>query len=266
MVYNRGQEVRVKTYSIGQLAKIAGVSVRTLRHYDQIGLLQPATRTAAGYRLYAEQELLRLQQILFFKELDLPLDEIRSVLDDPGFDLVEALEHHRRVLQARMDRSMRLLKTIDKTIQRLREDDMSMTDEELYEGFTREQRERYQREAREMYDPALVEESERRVRHMSKAQWDAVKVEGGEVTQAIADLMDRAPGDAEVQKLIARHHAWIENFYPASSEMYRGLGQLYSEHEEFRAFYEQYRPGLADFMAAAMAHFAGEVLADKERT
>jgi DNA-binding transcriptional MerR regulator len=254
----------VKVYTVSQLAEMAGVSVRTLHHYDHIDLLKPSSRTAAGYRLYGERDLLRLQQILFFKELDFPLSEIRNVLDDPDFDQIEALENHRRLLQGRAERLTHLLRTIDKTIQRLTEDDMTMTDEELYEGFTKEQIERYKREAREMYDPELVAESERRVRSMSKAQWNAVKEEGDQVTRAIAEVADRAPDASEVQTLIARHHAWIEQFYTASAELYRGLGQLYVEHEEFRAFYDKYRPGLADFMQAAMAYYADHTLAEKE--
>ena len=254
----------MKAYTVGQLATMAGVSVRTLHHYDQIGLLEPSARTEAGYRLYGEPELLRLQQILFFKELDLPLGEVRQILDDPGFDQVTALEHHRQSLQQRMERLTRLLKTIDKTIDRLTEDDMTLTDQELYEGFSTEQIERYKREAREMYDPALVRESEQRVKKMSRAEWQAVKAEGEAVTTALAALIDREPGDAEVQTLIARHHAWIENFYPCSAEVYRGLAQGYVEHPEFRAFYEKVRPGLAGFLSAAMSHYAGQVLDRQE--
>jgi len=258
-------EKRAKAYTVSRLAKMAGVSVRTLHHYDAIGLLAPSARTEAGYRLYGEPELLRLQQILFFKELDMPLDEVRQVLDDPGFDQVAALEHHRQSLQRRMERLTRLLRTIDRTIGRLTEDDMTLTDEELYEGFTPVQIEEYKREAREMYDPALVEESERRVKKMSRAEWKAVGAEGEAVTTALAALADREPGDVEVQKLIARHHAWIENFYPCSAEVYRGLGRGYAEHPKFRAFYEKYRPGLADFMSAAMTHYADQVLSKQER-
>jgi len=255
----------VKAYTVSQVAKMAGVSVRALHHYDQIGLLKPSARTGAGYRLYGEPELLRLQQILFFKELDMPLNEVRQILDDPGFDQVAALEHHRQLLHRRMERLKRLLKTIDRTIDKLTEDDMTLTDEELYEGFTTEQIERYKREAREMYGPAQVEESEQRVKKMSRAEWKAVGAEGEAVTTALAALADREPGDAEVQALIARHHAWIENFYPCSAEIYRGLAQGYVEHPEFRAFYEKYRPGLADFMSAAMNHYADQVLDKREQ-
>jgi hypothetical protein len=143
------------------------------------------------------------------------------------------------------------------------EGDMGMTDEELYEGLSKEQIKRYKREAREMYDPELVRESERRMSKMSKAQWDAIKVEGDEVTRGLAKLVDREPSDAEVQRLIARHHAWIENFYPCSAEVYRGLGQGYAQNAEFTTFYDKYRPGLAHFLAKAMAHYADEVLADR---
>ena len=252
----------MKAYTVSQLAKMAGVSVRTIHHYDHVGLLKPSSRTAAGYRLYGEQDLLRLQQILFFKELDFPLSEIRNVLDDPGFDQVKALENHRRLLLKRAERLKRLLKTIDRTILRLTEDDTNMMDEELYEGFTKEQIERYKRQARELFDPDLVQESEQRVRNMSRAQWNALKEEGEEVLRLIVALVDRAPGDPKVQGLIARHHATIEQFYPASAEVYRGLGQLYVEHEDFRAFFDKYRPGLADFMKAAMAYYADHTLTE----
>lgn len=250
----------MKAYTVSGLARLAGVSVRTLHHYDQIWLLKPAARTAAGYRLYGQRELLRLQQILLFREIDMPLDEVRRILDDPAFDPLEALRRHRQSLQQRIRRLTRLLNTIDRTITRLTEDDMTLTDEELYAGFTPEQRERYRREARQMYDPALVDESEKRVKKMTRAQWTAVGAEGEAVTAGLAALADRDPGDPEVQALIARHHAWIENFYPCSGEVYRGLGQGYAQHPEFRAFYEKYRPNLADFMAAAMAIYADQVL------
>ncbi|MFN2166742.1 MAG: MerR family transcriptional regulator, partial [Anaerolineae bacterium] len=199
----------MKSYTVSQLARMAGVTVRTLHHYDQIGLLRPTARTEAGYRLYREPELLRLQQILFFKELDMPLEQIRQVLDDPGFDQVTALEQHRRLLQRRMERLAHLLNTIDRTIDRLTEADMTLTDEELYAGFTTEQIERYKREARERYGTAVVEESERKAKKMSREQWQAVGAEGEAVTVALAALAGREPGDPEVQVLVARHHGWI---------------------------------------------------------
>ena len=253
-------QANAKTYTVSRLARLAGVSVRTLHYYDQVGLLKPSAQSAAGYRLYGEQDLLRLQQILFFKELDFPLADIGQALDDPGFDQVQALRHHRQMLEERHLRLERLLHTVDKTISKLTEDTMTLTDEELYEGFTKEQAERYQREAAEMYDPEMVKLANERVRKMSKAQWAAVKAEGDAVTRGLAERMDRDPADPEVQALIVRHYAWVEQFYPVSAEIYRGLGQLYTTHPEFRANYDRYRPDLADFMQAAMEVYAREVL------
>lgn len=195
MVYSVVQELSVKVYRISELARMAGVTVRTLHHYDHIGLLEPSARTEVGYRLYGDADLLRLQQILFFKELDIPLADVRQILDDPGFDQVAALAQHRQSLLGRTERLQRLLKTIDRTMQKLTEDDMTLTDEELYEGFTTEQIERYKREKREMYDPALVAESERRVKRMGRAEWDSVRAEGEAVTTGVAALADRAPAD-----------------------------------------------------------------------
>jgi DNA-binding transcriptional MerR regulator len=254
-------EKRATAYTVHQLASMAGISVRTLHHYDHIGLLTPSARTAAGYRLYGTQDLLRLQQVLLYRELDLPLAEIRRILDDPGFDPVRALAQHRRTLELQAERLARLVNTIDRTIARLTEVDMSLTDEELYEGLPKEQVERWKREVDERYDPKLVAESNRRVHAMSKDQWNDVKAEGDAISRRMAELMGRAAGDPEVQATIARQHAWIENFYPCSAEVFQGLGQHYAENPEFRANYDKYRPGLADFMRDAMAYYARHTLA-----
>lgn len=251
-------------YSVRELARLAGVSVRTLHHYDQIGLLTPSSRTAAGYRQYRGDDLLRLQQILFFRELDVSLSEIRAILDDPAFDRIEGLENHRGLLQLRAERLAQLIRTVDRTIEQLTEDAMTLTDEELYEGFSKEQIESYQNEARERWGTtSAYAESQRRVSSMNREQWNAVKQQGDEATRLMTALLGRDPADAEVQAAIARHHAWIENFYPAPAEQYAGLGQMYAEDERFRAHYDAYAPGLADFMRDAMAIYAETALASR---
>ncbi len=251
--------------TVHELAHMAGVTVRTLHHYDRIGLLKPASRTAAGYRLYGEKELLRLQQILFFRELDVPLAEIRDILDDPAFDEVIALREHRKRLLARRERLTHLLTTIDKTIRKLTEGDTMLTDKELYEGFTKEQAERYPREAREMYGPEIVAETERRLRRLSKEDWRAIKAEGDEITRRLVELMDRQPDDVDVQAAIARHYAWIKHFWTPTAESYAGLGQLYAENDEFRATYDRYAAGLADFLCEAMSIYAERHLAHEAK-
>jgi DNA-binding transcriptional MerR regulator len=251
-------EEGVKGYTVRQVADMASVTVRTLHHYDALGLLHPTGRSAAGYRLYGEADLLRLQQILFFRELGFPLEQIRTIIEDPHFDQVHALERHREMLQLERERLSRLLTTIDRTIARITEENMGMTDEELWEGFSQEQIERYKREAREQYGAEIVEESERRVKQMPKAHWDAINAEGEAATRAIADLAARGrdPGDPEVQRHVARHYAWVDNFWHPTAESYAGLGQMYTENAEFRAHYDKYRPDFADYLAAAMKYYS----------
>ncbi len=254
-----------RAYTVRQVAEMAGVTVRTLHHYDALGLLTPSARSAAGYRLYGEADLLRLQQILFFRELGFPLEQIRAILEDPHFDQARALEGHREMLALERDRLARLIATVDKTLAKLREDNMGMTDEELYAGFSQEQIERYKREAREKYGEQIVEESERRVKQMSKGHWEAINAEGEDATRKLAALHQagRAPDDPDAQAQVARHFKWVTNFWQPDAESYAGLGRLYAENDEFRAHYEKYAPDLADFMAAAMSYYAERVLAAK---
>jgi DNA-binding transcriptional MerR regulator len=241
-------------YTVRQLGRLAGVSVRTLHHYDQIGLLKAPARTKAGYRVYGPAELLRLQQILFLKELDVPLSEVARILGQPEFDPVQALRGHRRLLEERIGRLYRLLDTLDRTVAQY-EGGCMLKDEELYEGFSREDAARMRREAREQWGVEAVEASERKVRRMSKDEWAAVRKEGEALNADLARLMDKDPGDPAVQAVVARHRAWIEHFWTPTAETYRALGRSYVDHPEFRAFYERVSPGLAEFLAEAIARY-----------
>jgi DNA-binding transcriptional MerR regulator len=241
-------------YTVRRLARIAGVSVRTLHHYDRIGLLAPRARTGSGYRLYGEAELLRLQQILFYRELDFPLPEIARILDDPDFDPVQALRGHRIALEGRLGRLHRLLKTLDQTIAKYEGGNM-LKDEELYAGFAPERIAAIKAEARERWGARRVEESERRLRSMPKERFEAVSREGDAVNRDLAALMGRDPADPEVRAAVERHHAWIRHFWTPDAESYRGLGLHYAEHPEFRAYYDKYAPGLADFLRDAIARY-----------
>ncbi|HQT92249.1 MAG TPA: MerR family transcriptional regulator [Candidatus Kryptobacter bacterium] len=249
----------MKEYTVQHLAKTAGVSVRTLHHYDHIGLLKPSSRNAARYRFYGEAELLRLQQILFFKELDCSLEDIARILDSPGFDPIDALEAHREELKKRAVRLETLLETIDKTIRKLKGDKIEMTDEELYGGLSKEQAEAYAEEARQRWDPKLVDETNARVKKWSKEKWAKVNKEIDEVMRQLAALMGTPVEDRKVQALVARHHAYLNNFYEVKPDMYRSLGKLYIEDPRFRAYFEKYRAGLTDYLAQAI-----EFYCDKE--
>lgn len=249
-----------KEYTVNELAQLAGVSVRTLHHYDQIGLLQPGRRSQAGYRLYQPADLLRLQQILFFRKLDFPLQQIKTILDDPAFNPIQALREHQKQLEKHAAQIAILLNTVEKTINQLMENSMELTDAELYEGFSKEQAECFDREARRIYGEERIEASLKQVRKLSKAEWEAVKQEGDEITRQMASLMGSAADDPLVQHTIARQWNWLEHFYPVTPEIFRGLGSLYTDNPEFTATYDRYQPGLAAFMKAAMEVYADQRL------
>ena len=238
---------------------MAGVSVRALHHYDAIGLLRPGSRSASGYRLYGEEELLRLQQVLFYRELDMSLEEIGRLLDKPDFDLMAALEGHRRLLAERAERMARLMDTVDRTIGRLKGESM-LSDEELYAGFAKDEIETIKEEsARRWGDTAAYAESRKRVGKMSKEEWVRVMAEGETIDADAATAMaeGKAPSSDAVRAIMARKFEHLKNFYEPSMEIFAGLGRMYSADERFRVRYEAIAPGLADYLRRAMEGYAG---------
>lgn len=237
-------------YTVKTVSEIAGISIRTLHHYDDIGLLRPAQRTASGYRLYTEEDLERLQQVLFFRELGFGLHEIKDIIDSPGFDRRQALLKHRQLLLERRERLTRLVQLVDRTLDAM-EGGIKMDEKERFDGFDQAQ---FEEEVRRRWgETKEYEESTRRARGYTKADWAAIQEDGHQILQQIASLMDRAPLDPEVQEWIGRHHKQInDRFYTCSPEVYRGLGDLYVEDERFKAYFERIKPGMARFMRAAM--------------
>lgn len=250
----------MKEYTVQQLAKIASVTVRTLHHYDHIGLLRPSSRNAARYRLYGEEELFRLQQILFFRELDFRLEDIARIINSPGFDPVDALAAHREELKKRVARLYLLLDTIDKTIKKLKGERIEMADEELYGGLSKEQAEAYAEEARRRWDPRLVNETNARVEKWTKEKWAKVNEELDDILKDLATLMGTPIGDTRVQSLIARHHAHMKNFFDVKPAMYRNFAHLYTEDARFRAYFEGYRAGLAEYLAEGIIFYSERTL------
>ena len=252
-------------YTVNKLATMAGVSVRTLHHYDVIGLVKPGSRSAAGYRLYGEEELLRLQQVLFYRELDISLEEIGRILDEPGYDALEALETQKRLLSARAGRIARLMDTVDRTIGRLKGENM-LSDAELYEGFAKDEVEDIKREAEARWGSSeAYAQSAKRIARMSKADWARVKAEGQAIDEAAAAAMacgEKPSSTADggqsetVRALMARKFEHLRFFYEPSKEMFAGLGRMYVEDERFRKHYEDIAPGLAEFLRRAMEAYS----------
>lgn len=250
----------MKQYAVKQLAALSGISVRTLHYYDQIGLLKPTLRTEAGYRLYGEQELLRLQQILMYRELDIPLKEIAGILDDPDFDLLEALESHKAALQQRKRRLQTLLETIDKTIYHVKNKTM-LSQDELYEGLPKDKAEAWRDEASEAW-PTAFKRSETHLRSMQKSDFKQLKDDFNALWQRLGSMTDLDPKTKEVQQLIEQHYHFIRRFWGTTSledkqaEAYIGLGDMYALDERFTEFEGKPNPAFGPFMQAAMQHFA----------
>jgi len=239
-------------YSVKQLSQLAGVSVRTLHHYDEIGLLKPAERAESGYRYYGREELLLLQQILFYKELDMPLKEIQAVFNNPEFNKQEALLQHKQELSKRKARLEKLMVTIDKTIVELKNKTNMLTDKEIYEGFTPEEVKKNRKEVKERWGEEKLIEAENNIKAMGKQEWQETKQEGEDIVNALAENMDKGASHADVQELIKQYHTHMNKFYKCSKEHFKNLGKMYVEDERFKAYYESRKVGLADFVHQAI--------------
>jgi MerR family transcriptional regulator, thiopeptide resistance regulator len=238
-------------YTVKQLAVLAGVSIRTLHYYDQFGLLAPEFRTANGYRHYGESAVIRLQQIMFFRELDFSLKEIKAIMARPDFSTLDALEQHRVLLKKRAARLHGLLQTVDRTVKKLKgENEMSIKD--YYKGFSDEQIEKYRKEVKERWGGDTLRESEARVIRLGKAKFAALQEQGGKIFQTIADNMDKGVDSLAVQEQVVKWRRWLEYFHHYSDEAALGLGRAYSGHPDFAAFYNDIKPGLAEFFTKAI--------------
>ena len=234
-------------FTVGELAKLTGITVRTLHHYDEIGLVQPSDRSRAGYRLYGDDDVLRLQQVLVYKELGLPLDEIAAVLDDPAFARGDALERHRAALLAKRDRIDRMLASLDAAIRH--EKGTVMDVKSLFDGFE------YEAEAKERWGHTdAYKESARRTKQYGAAEWAQIRAKGDAVYARFAELSGTPVTDPRVQAAVVAHREHITRwFYPCSVEMQRGLAEMYIADPRFTANIDRIAPGLAQYIHEAIS-------------
>lgn len=243
----------MKDYSVKQLAELAGVSRRTLHYYDQIGLLKPERQAGNRYRRYGEEAVYRLQQILFYRELGLSLAEIQTVLSDPGFDLVRALERHRQALQERRSRLDRLLQTVELTIISLK-GGISMEDQQLFEGFDDEQEKQYAQEAVQKWgNEAAV--SIRLWNSYGPEKQKAIREEGNQIYLDFTRLIGEDPLSEPVQAVTRRWHQHMRYFYEPDIERLLGLAEMYVESPDFRETFDRFDPRLAPFMRLAILSY-----------
>ena len=252
------------SWSIVEVARHAGVSSRTLRHYDDVGLVPPAYVGANGYRYYDEDALLRLKEVLLLRELGLPLDAIRRILDGTS-DRTAVLREHQAALLAERDRLDRLAVTVGRTID-MREGGTTMGPEELFDGFDADKQREYEVDLVDRYGARAqenIDESWRRVGRMTKADADRIQAELATRDTEYAALLDAgvAPDDPRTQAVTAGRYAWVCQFWTPTAEAFAGLGNLYVDSPDFHSRYDAVGPGLAEYVRDAMAAYAIATLA-----
>ena len=236
---------------VKEVAELTGVSIRTLHHYDRIGLLSPEHVTEAGYRQYSERDLETLQQILFFRELGFPLKNIGEILQSPEYDKAEALALQREALLEKRSRLDRMIRTLENTIQDAK-GEIKMTDKEKFEGFDFTNNP-YEEEARQRWGNEAVDRSKQTLADMGQEGQKQISEQMDTLFRRLAAMRHRDPASDEVQKAIGEWHAFLNGMgHTYSPEAFKGLGQLYIQDERFTRNMDKFGDGFAKFMADAM--------------
>ncbi|GAB3802685.1 MerR family transcriptional regulator [Virgibacillus kimchii] len=247
-------------YTVQKLAQLSGISGRTLRYYDQINLLKPARINSSGYRIYGQKEVDQLQQILYFRELDVSLDEIRKIMSDPEYDQTEALQQHYEKLAQKRAQLDRLMETVEKTITS-KKGGVPMQDKEKFEGFKEklieDNEQKYGTEIREKYGDAAIDASIAKMRGMTEAEFDRMKVLEKDILETLAQLTETGePASEAAQELAAKHKEWLKYSWKTySKEAHAGLAEMYVADERFAAYYDKAANGAAKFLRDAILIF-----------
>lgn len=249
-------------YTVQMLAKLAGVTSRTLRYYDEIGILKPARINSSGYRIYSQAEVGQLQQILFYRELDVDLETIKNIIFSPAFDDKKALEEHREKLLTKRKQLDVLLANVEKTLA-VREGRMTMSDREKFEGFKQqlidENEKKYGKEIREKYGDEQVDRSNEKIKGMSEEKYR----EAEKLGEQVLDVLNKAfiigdPAGELAQQAADLHRQWLCYFWEQyTKEAHAGLAQLYVDDERFTAHYEKTHKGAATFFRDAVWIYTG---------
>lgn len=249
-------------YTVQKLGKLAGISTRTLRYYDEIGILKPARINSSGYRIYGQKEVDTLQQILFYRELGINLEVIKSIITSTSFDNTNALKEHREKLLAKREQLDMLIANVDKTIAST-EGRIKMSDKEKFEGFKQnmidKNEEKYGAEIRAKYGDKTVDESNKKFKNMTKEQYGEFEKLGFEVIDTLkAAFATGDPAGELAQKAADLHRTWLSYSWNSySKDAHAGLAQMYVDDERFTAYYDKEQPGLAVFLRDAIFIYTG---------
>lgn len=245
-------------YTIQEVGKMAGISTRTLRFYDEIGLLLPKRISTSGYRIYGKEELNRLQQILFYREFGLKLEEIQAILTQKTFDRTRALEEHRARLLEKRSRIDAMLSNLDESLEEMK-GKVTMKDKDKFRGLKEEalkkNEEKYGKEIREKYGEKTVEESNRKFMNQSPEEMAYAEALSKRILDELYAAMDKKdPASPEAQQVAKLHEEWLMLYWPSySKEAHRGLSEMYVADERFKAFYDKGREGAAEFLREIIA-------------
>ena len=255
-------------YSVSKLAKLANTSERTLRYYDALGLLSPARQAGNGYRVYGEREVDTLQQILFYRELGVPLDAIKTILSSPVFDAQTALSGHLRALREKRRRLDLLIANVEKTI-KAQKVETNMGNEEKFEGFmdrlVEENEQKYGAETRRAYGDSAIDGANRKLKKMGKQEYEGLEKLTDELNKTLKQAhLTGDPAGALAQKACALHKKWLGYYWEGySREAHRGLAQMYTQDRRFTAYYDRIAPGCAAFLRDAVNIFTAGKEADE---
>lgn len=245
-------------YTIQQLAKLAGISTRTLRYYDEIGLLMPARMSSSGYRIYAETQVDTLQQIMFYKALGLELGEIKEALQSPSFNRLATLKEHLKKLEIKKEQIELMIRNVSKTIQK-EEGKIIMTDQEKFEGLKREiikdNDKKYGTEIREKYGQDVIAKSNAKMMNLTQEKYEGMQNMAKEINNLLEVAVQKGGSpQGEVGKTIAMMHKdWLGFTWPSySPEAHIGLVQIYTEDERFKKYYDENVEGCAEFLKLAV--------------
>lgn len=235
---------------ISEVAKLSGITVRTLHYYDEIGLLKPNKITEAGYRVYSNEDLETLQQILFFRELDFQLNEIKEIMMNPNYDKNKALNKHKELLIEKRERIDGLINLIDKTIK----GDNNMSFKEFDNSKIEENKNKYAEEVKNRWgNTDAYKEYEKKTKSYDKNAWNTINEDMAKILKEFADNRNEDPNSDIAQELVEKWRMYItSNFYNCTKEILSGLGLMYTSDERFKNNIDQYGEGTAEFMAKAI--------------
>ncbi|MGB7606757.1 MAG: MerR family transcriptional regulator [Lutisporaceae bacterium] len=249
-------------YTVQKLGILAGISTRTLRYYDEIGILKPARINSSGYRIYGQAEVGRLQQILFYRELGVSLDSIKDIVSAPSFDGANALREHRERLLEKRTQIDILIANVDKTIA-VTEGRIKMADKERFEGFKQkmidDNEKKYGKEIREKYGKDTVEKSNAKVMNMTQEEYDRATNLASQITETLAKAFTTGdPASELAQKAADLHKQWLTLYWDQySKEAHAGIAQMYVDDPRFTAYYDEKQPGTAEFLRDAILIYTG---------